>query len=216
MYALNADLAAAAQAEPFSLFIAEKQFKSFFASTKDMSSASSINDSPNHFMVMDAIGKGLKTIGKIAKTTNISSNEVEAIANDLVTQRLAVRSEKKGFLGGKKVELAITDTGVKLLNAKKAQLKEEAEKMQQWYNNGNKDQLQSYMDSNRAWMPMMIFSGVMNAMFFMSMMSVMEMAMLPSESAFTGADMSPGGDGTTDVSGGDWGGSDIGGADVSF
>ena len=178
-----------------------------------MSSASNVNESPNHFMVMDAIARGLKTTGKIAKATNIPAGEVDAIANDLVTQRLAIKSEKKGFLGGKKTELAITETGVKLLNAKKAELQKEAEKIQQWYNNGNKDQLQGYMDSNRAWIPMMMFSGIMNAMFFMSMISLMDMAMLPSESSFAG-DMS--GAGTTDVGGGDFGGGDMGGGDISF
>jgi len=180
-----------------------------------MSSTGNVNESPNHFMVMDAIERGLKTIGKIAKATNIPANQVEVIANDLVIQRLAVRNEKKGFLGGKKVELAITETGVKLLNAKKAELQKEAEKMQQWYNNGNKEQLQGYMDNNRSWIPMMMFSGIMNAMFFMSMMSLMDMALLPSENSFAGADMS----GTTDVSGGgDLGGSgDMGGGgDISF
>lgn len=187
-----------------------------------MSSENKVDESPNHFMVMDAIARGVKTIDKISRATNLSKGEVESIANDLVAQRLAVRNEKKGFLGGKKIELGITDVGLKLLNAKKAELQKEAEKIQQWYNNGNRDQLNSYMDSNRAWLPMMMFSGIMNAMFFMSMMSMMDMAMLPTESAFAGdpsggADMSGGtydaGSSGGDFSGGDFGG---GGGDVSF
>lgn len=185
-----------------------------------MSSQNRVDDSPNHFMVMDAIARGLKNPDKISRATNISKPEVESITDDLVTQRLAVRTEKKGLLGGKKVELGITDIGLKLLNSKKAELQKEAEKIQRWYNSGNTDQLQGYMDSNRAWIPMMMFSGIMNAMFFMSMMSMMDMAMLPTESAFAGdpsggADMSGG---TYDAgSGGDMGGGDFGGGgDVSF
>ena len=39
------------------------------------------------------------------------------------------------------------------------------------------------MDSNRTWIPMMLFSGIMNTMFFMSMMYLMGIAMNPHESA---------------------------------
>ena len=41
------------------------------------------------------------------------------------------------------------------------------------------------MDSNRMWIPMMLFSGILNIMFFASMMSFMGMAMNPAESAVT-------------------------------
>lgn len=42
------------------------------------------------------------------------------------------------------------------------------------------------MDSNGAWMPMMLFSGIMNAKYFMSIMSLMGMTMNPAESAMVG------------------------------
>lgn len=193
-----------------------------------MSSQNRVDDSPNHFMVMDAIARGLKNPDKISRATNISKPEVESITDDLVTQRLAVRTEKKGLLGGKKVELGITDIGLKLLNSKKAELQKEAEKIQRWYNSGNTDQLQGYMDSNRAWIPMMMFSGIMNAMFFMSMMSMMGAALTPAESIAAtdagadtsggGADVGAGADaggGGADAGdaggGGDFGGGDFGG-----
>jgi hypothetical protein len=57
------------------------------------------------------------------------------------------------------------------------------EQVQRWYDNGDKSKLESFMNSNRTWIPMMLFSGIMNAMFFMSMMSLMGMAMNPAESA---------------------------------
>jgi hypothetical protein len=184
-----------------------------------------INDRPNHFIVLDAISKGIKSPDKIAKATKLGKDEVETIVNDLTTQRLALRVEKKGLLGRKKSELAITDTGDKLLAAKKQELEEKWQKFQQCYNNGDKEQLQDYMDANRAWIPMMLFSGIMNAMFFSSMMSFIGMAMFPMEGAMlgdnsgAGSDMQQVSDGGADAGtgGADMGsGFDTGGGDFSF
>jgi predicted transcriptional regulator len=186
-----------------------------------------VNESPNHFMVLDAIARGMKTVDKIAKVTRLSKPEVELIVNDLMTQRLVIAEEKKKFLGGKKMEYSISHTGLQLLNAKKLELEKQAQQIQQWYQSGQTQQLQSYMDSNRMWIPMMLFSGIMNAMFFMSMMSLMGMALSPAETGFAGdagsdaggatADGSGGSDaGGADAGGGDFGGGDFGGGDFSF
>ena len=67
-----------------------------------------INESPNHFIVLDAIGRGVKTIDKIAKVTRLDKAELELIANDLTEQRLVIRTEKKGFFGRTKMELTIS------------------------------------------------------------------------------------------------------------
>jgi predicted transcriptional regulator len=139
-------------------------------------------------MVLDAIARGMKTVDKIAKVTRLSKPEVELIVNDLMTQRLIIGTEKKSFFGGKKMEYAISHTGLQLLNAKKLELEKQAQQIQQWYSNGQTQQLQNYMDSNRMWLPLMLFSGIMNAMFFMSMMSMMGMAMTPAESGLAGAE----------------------------
>jgi hypothetical protein len=158
-----------------------------------MSSPSSnninVNESPNHFMILDAIARGMTNISKIAKVTKINNNdaEIELIVNDLLTQRLIVKSETRGFLGRKKTEIRITETGLRLLNTKKQELEQKLEQVQQWYGNGDRSKLESFMDSDRAWIPMMLFSGIMNAMFFMSMMSLMGMAMNPAESAAVGS-----------------------------
>src|SRR5918911_5037042 len=157
-----------------------------------MSSSSNninVNESPNHFMILDAITRGMTNISKIAKVTKINSNyaEIELIVNDLLTQRLIMKSEIRGFLGRKKTEVRITETGLGILNTKKQQLEQNLLHVQQWYGNGDKSKLESFMDSNRAWIPMMLFSGIMNAMFFMSMMSLMGMAMNPAESAAVGS-----------------------------
>jgi hypothetical protein len=180
-----------------------------------------VNESPNHFMVLDAISRGMKTVDKIAKVTRLSKPEVEMIVNDLVAQRLVIQTEKKSFFGGKKIEFGISHTGMQVLTTKKAELEKQAQQVQQWYQNGNTAQLQSYMDSNRSWIPMMLFSGIMNAMFFMTMMSFMGMAMSPAESGLAGSegggegaaagdDGGAAADGSGDMGGGDFGG-DMGG-----
>jgi DNA-binding MarR family transcriptional regulator len=192
-----------------------------------------INESPNHFMVLDAIGRGVKSFDKIAKVTRLDKAEVELIINDLIEQRLVIRTEKKGFFRTK-VELTVSHTGLQLLNSKKQELEKQMQQVQQWQSNGQTQQLQSYMDNNRMWIPMMLFSGIMNAMFFMSMMSMLGMAMTPAESGLAGGE----GSGTAadsgessagaedsgaaadsgggDFGGGDFGGGDFGGGDFSF
>jgi hypothetical protein len=155
-----------------------------------MSSSNNINvnESPNHFMILDAIARGMTNISKIAKVTKINNNtEVELIVNDLSTHRLIMKSEIRGFLGRKKTEVRITETGLRVLNTKKQELEQNLEQVQLWYGNGDRSKLESFMDSNRAWIPMMLFSGIMNAMFFMSMMSLMGMAINPAESAAVGS-----------------------------
>jgi hypothetical protein len=188
-----------------------------------------INESPNHFMVLDAIGRGVKSFDKIAKVTRLDKAEVELIINDLIGQRLVIRTEKKGFFRTK-VELTISHTGLQLLSSKKQELEKQMQQVQQWQSSGQTQQLQSYMDTNRMWIPMMLFSGIMNAVFFMSMMSMLGMAMTPAESGLAGsegsetaADSGESSTGAEDSgaaadSGGsaDFGGGDFGGGDFSF
>jgi hypothetical protein len=187
-----------------------------------MSSEVNIRESPNHFIVLDAISRGMSSVDKISKVSKLSKTEIELIVNDLVVQRLITSNEKRGFLGRKKIELKITDTGMNLLGNKKKELKDKVQEMQQNYDNGNRTQLESLMDSNRAWMPMMLFSGLMNILFFTSMMSLMGMAMSPMESSLAGgseggnADSGPAaaGEGSSDSSGADsQAGADTGGFD---
>jgi hypothetical protein len=189
-----------------------------------MSSEVNIRESPNHFIVLDAISRGMSNIDKISKVSKLPKTEVELIVNDLVFQRLITINEKRGFFGRKKIELKITDTGTNLLGNKKKELQDKVQEMQQYYNNGDRTQLESVMDSNRSWMPMMLFSGVMNILFFTSMMSFMGLALNPMESSLTGdanaessgnADTTSGGsDTSSDSSGADsQAGSDTGGFD---
>jgi hypothetical protein len=204
------------------------EFKFCFVHITSEMSSVRINESPNHFMVLDAIGRGVKSFDKIAKVTRLDKAEVELIINDLIGQRLVIRTEKKGFLKTK-VELTLSHTGLQMLNSKKQELEKQMQQIQQWQSNGQTQQLQSYMDNNRMWMPMMLFSGIMNAVFFMSMISMLGMAMTPAESGLAGGE----GSGTAAESGesaagaedsgaaadsgggADFGG-DFGGGDFSF
>jgi hypothetical protein len=187
-----------------------------------MSSEVNIRESPNHFIVLDAISRGMSNIGKISKVSKLSKTEIELIVNDLIIQRLITSNEKRGFLGRKKIELKITETGMNLLGTKKKELQDKVKEMQQHYDNGNRTQLESLMDSNRGWMPMMLFSGIMNILFFTSMMSLMGLAMSPMESSLSdsgeGGSADSGsaaaGDSSSDSSGADTqAGADTGGFD---
>jgi hypothetical protein len=141
--------------------------------------------SPRHFMVLDAISSGIRDIDKISRATRLSKQEVELIISDLLLQRLIVKEEKKRrFFGGKKQDIRISDTGMRILHSKKQELEQQAEQLRQWQRNGKTAQVQSYMESNnnRSWMPFMLFSGIMNVLFFTSMMSMMGMSLNPMES----------------------------------
>jgi hypothetical protein len=190
-----------------------------------MSENIKVVESPKHFMVLDAVSRGVEDAGKIAKVTKTDKAEVEMILNDLAVQRLVVAEQKKGLFG-KKLQARITDTGSRLLSSKKQELEEKARELTAMYRNGDRKGMESFMDDNRAWLPMMIFSGLMSAMTFASMMSFMGMAMNPAEAAMTGdaanadaqsadtqsvADDSGGADGGADSGGTDFSGFDAGG-----
>jgi DNA-binding MarR family transcriptional regulator len=149
-----------------------------------MSENIKVTESPKHFIVLDAISRGVKDVGKIAKVTKVGKAEVEMILNDLSVQRLIVAEQKKSLFGRRKARL--TESGSRLLSFKKQQLEEKSRHLENMYRNSDRRGLESFMDDNRAWIPMMIFSGIMSALVFASMMSFMGMAMNPAEAAMTG------------------------------
>jgi transcriptional regulator with PAS, ATPase and Fis domain len=187
-----------------------------------MSSNNNFSQSPNHFMVLDAISRGMKKIDSIAKVTKLSKDEVELIINDLQTQKLVIKQTKKGFFGNKKIEVYVADTGFKILESKKQELVNKSKYLQQLYETGNRGQMQSYMNDNRMWMPMMLFSGLINAVMFTSMMSFMGMSMNPAENVQSEAQASESGGSGAEDSGaasdtgdtGDYSDMDVGGMDT--
>jgi len=181
-----------------------------------MSSDNGFSQSPNHFMVLDAISRGMKKIDVIAKVTKLSKDEVELIVNDLKNQKLINMVTKKGFFGNKKTEFHTSETGTRVLDSKKQELVKKSKYLQQLYETGNRGQMQSMMDDNRSWMPMMLFSGIMSMVMFGSMMAFMGMAMNPAESAQTeGQTDESGGSGAEDTgAASDTGASDTGASDT--
>ena len=187
-----------------------------------MSPDNGFSQSPNHFMVLDAISRGMKKIDDIAKLTKLSKDEVELIVNDLQTQKLIIKQTKKGFFGNKKIEVYVTETGFKILESKKQELVNKSKYLQQLYETGNRGQMQSYMDDNRMWMPMMLFSGIMSMVMFGSMMSFMGMSMNPAENVQSEAQASESGGSGAEDSGaasdtgdtGDYSDMDVGGMDT--
>lgn len=150
-----------------------------------MSRETKVNDSPNHFMVLDAIGRGMTTVDKISSVTRLDKTEVELILNDLAVQRLVNRTEKRGFLR-KKMEFTINQTGHALLDSKKRELEQKTKDIKQAYGSGNTDQFQSFMGTDRAWIPFLLFSGLLDVVFFASAMSFLGLAMSPQESSMAG------------------------------
>ena len=77
------------------------------------------------------MSRDINSVEKIATGTKLNNEEVQLILNDLLTQRLIVKIQKKGFIfGKKKVEMGITAIGMKLLNTKKQELEEQKQQMQ--------------------------------------------------------------------------------------
>lgn len=150
-----------------------------------MSRETKVNDSPNHFMVLDAIGRGMTTVDKISSVTRLDKTEVELILNDLAVQRLVNRTEKRGFLR-KKMEFTINQTGHALLDSKKRELEQKTKDIKQAYGSGNTAQFQSFMGTDRAWIPFLLFSGLLDVVFFASAMSFLGLAMSPQESSMAG------------------------------
>jgi hypothetical protein len=148
--------------------------------------SSNLNDSPPHFIVLNAISKNFNTTDKIVRATKLPKPEVEKILKELEDQKLISGFDKKSFFFGKKRQYGLNEIGVKVLGDKNRELEGKMRQVQQWYSQGDKQQVQSFMGDNRAWLPMMIFSGIMQMVMFTSLMSMAGMAMNPMESSMAG------------------------------
>ncbi len=131
---------------------------------------------PKDVMVLQAIAKGESNESKIAKSTKLSVFEVASIVERLIVRGLVERTEKKGLLG-KKTILRISNKGVEELQTRKYELEEKWQKMVMLSKQGDKKQFEEAVQMNKSWIPAMIFMGVIDMMFFMSMLSLMGMTM---------------------------------------
>src|SRR5919202_5420466 len=151
------------------------------SSSSSSSADIKIAENPRHFVVLYAISRRIASVREISRATKLDKAEVRSIIYDLYVQRLITLETKRG-LSGKRIDACINNVGGKLPYEKKQELEQKARDLQGWYYGGNRKMIQSFMEGNRAWIPMMIFSGILNALFFVSMMSSMGMAMNPMES----------------------------------
>ena len=150
-----------------------------------------IAENPRHFIVLYAISRRITSVSEISRVTKLDKADVRLIIYDLNIQRLINLATKRGLLD-KRINACINNIGGKLLYEKKQGLEQKARDLQELYYGGNRKMVQSFMEDNREWIPM-IFSGILNALFFVSIMSSMGMTMnsiesLQVSSALTGWD----------------------------
>lgn len=150
-----------------------------------------MEEEPKDIIVLGAIKKGAKKFDKIMSKTGIDPEELNKILEKL-EQRGFIRVEKKkGFFGGQKIELFVTEKGSSELEHRIHEMNESWDKMMQLYKSGDKQKLQDYMDSNRSFLPTMMFFGIMDMMMFSMMFSMIGMAMhdyVPADQIAPGAD----------------------------
>ena len=163
---------------------------------------------PKDVVVLEAINKGAKKLNKIENITKIDGKELNEILENLDKKGLIAIVEKKGFFSIKK-EINLTEKGQRELQERKFELQKNWDQMVTMWKGGDKQKLQQYMDSNKSFLPTMMFLGIMDILMFSTMMSFMGMAM----SSYIPADQMPdqadsGTDTTSDT--GD-NGSDMGG-----
>ncbi len=145
-----------------------------------------LNDSPHHFLILNSIFKNYNTLDKIIKFTKLEKENVETIIEELTIQKLIIQHEKKNLFFGKKKYYDLTETGLKILNAKNQELEEKMRQAQQWYSQDDHEHTQSFIEGNREWLPLMVMSGIMDVVFFTSLMSFTGISLNPMESFLFG------------------------------
>ena len=156
-------------------------------------------------IVLGAIRSGGKNFDKIKKITNLEPEELNQILEKLEQKGWIGVKEKKSFFG-KKIEIFSTEKGDKIVEEKIHEMEQNWGQMVALYKKGDKSKLNSFMDDNRSFLPMMMFFGIMDMMMFSMMFSMMGASM---------TDYVPAEDMPADMEGGDAG--DMGdGGDFDF
>lgn len=157
-------------------------------------------------IVLGAIRQGKKNFKGIRKIARIQPEELEGILERLENRGLITVQTKKGWLGTK-IEIYITDKGSNELDHRLYEAREKWGQMQQLYQKKDKDGLKGFMDSNRSFLPMLMFFGIMDIMLFSMMFSMMGATMtdyVPAENIPSEYSDAAAGD-TGDMAGGDAG-----------
>ena len=135
-----------------------------------------MEEEPKDVMVLTAIANGKTDEKKIVKFTRLTPFEVASVIERLILAGLVERVEKKGLLGTKLI-LNLTEKGGRELHERKFELEQRYEKMVMLAKHGDKKQFEEMVAMNRSWIPAMMFLGIIDMIFWMSMLSMMGMAM---------------------------------------
>jgi DNA-binding HxlR family transcriptional regulator len=178
-----------------------------------------MEEEPKDIIVLGAIKKGAKKFDKIQSKTGIEPEELNKILEKLEERGFIKVEKKKGFLGGEKIELNVTDKGNNELQQRIYEMEQKWNQMVQMYKLGDKKKLEEFMGNNKSDFAMMMFFGIMNMMMFSMMFSMIGASMnsyVPPEQVPPGAEnqMSDTGSDVGDA-GGDMGGGD-GGFDIDI
>ncbi len=176
-----------------------------------------MEEEPKDIIVLGAIKRGAKKFGKIRDKTGIEPEELNKILEKLEERGLIRVEKKKGFLGGEKIELHVTEKGDNELQQRIHEMEQKWNHMVQLYKLGDKKKLEEFMGSNKSDFAMMMFFGIMNMMMFSMMFSMIGASMhdyVPADQVPPGAENQPG-DAGGDM-GGDAGIGDTGGYDIDI
>jgi DNA-binding HxlR family transcriptional regulator len=180
-----------------------------------------MEEEPKDIIVLGAIKKGAKKFNKIRDKTGIEPEELNKILEKLEERGFIKVEKKKGFLGGEKIELNLTDKGDNELQRRIYEMEQKWNQMVQLYKIGDKKKLEEFMGSNKSDFAMMMFFGMMNMMMFSMMFSMIGASMhdyVPTDQVPPGAENQPSDAGSGDS--GDMGGGDMGGGgydiDIGF
>lgn len=166
-----------------------------------------MEEEPKDVIVLGAIKNGAKKFNKIRDKTGISPEELDKILEKLEERGFIKVEKKKGFLGGEKVELKITDKGNNELQQRIYEMEQKWTQMMQLYKIGDKKKLEEFMGTNKSDFAMMMFFGIMNMMMFSAMFSMIGATMhdyVPPDQVPPGAEnqLSDSGEGSGDTDGG--------------
>ena len=181
-----------------------------------------MEEEPRDVIVLGAIRKGAKKFDKIKNKTGIEPEELNKILEKLEERGMIRTDKKKGFFGGEKIELHLTDKGANELDHRMHELQQNWQQMVQIYKSGDKKKLEEHTEVNKSILPSMMFFGMMDMMMFSMMFSMMGAQMhnyVPQDQIPPGAENQPSdiGDGGGNVDGGDMGGGLDGGiGDIGF
>jgi DNA-binding HxlR family transcriptional regulator len=131
-----------------------------------------MEEEPKDIIVLGAIKNGAKKFNKIRDKTGISPEELNKILEKLEERGFIKVEKKKGFLGGEKIELKLTDKGNNELQQRIYEMEQKWNQMMQLYKIGDKKKLEEFMGSNKSDFAMMMFFGIMNMMMFSAMFSM--------------------------------------------